>query len=232
MQTRWLLLHGTPLSPEVFDGVRPHLPTPTAVPDLDTLIPAAGSAHSLQRQIATKVLAALPDEGDLVVVGHSFGGQVAIELALQAPRRVTRLIIVCSRHTPFPAFARGARAVRAGAPFDIDADLARWFTPQQLAADPPVIAYLRRRLATAPRGPWAASLDAIAHYDRSTEVGHIAAPTRLFAAGHDEVATPQVMTQLAETIPDARLQIVPGWAHMSPFADPAAFGTLLGDAAR
>jgi len=166
-----------------------------------------------------------------LVVGHSFGGQVAIELALQAPHRLTRLIIVCSRHTPFPAFALGARSVRDGERFDIDAGLKRWFTRRELAADPPVISYLRRRLATAPRGPWAATLDAIAHYDRSTEVRHIATPTRLFAAGHDDVAPPQVMAQLAETLPDARLKVMTSWAHMSPFADPAGFAALPHEAA-
>jgi len=224
---RWLLLHGTPLSPEVWDDVRSHLTGDAAVPDLDSLIPAAGP---VQEQVAAAVLAGLPD-GGLVVVGHSFGGQVAIELALHAPHRLTRLIIVCSRHTPFPAFALGARSVRNGEPVDIDAGLKRWFTPHELAADPPVISYLRQRLATAPRGPWAAELDAVAHYDRSAEVRRIATPTRLFAAGHDDVAPPQVMAQLAETLPDARLEVVTAWAHMSPFADPAGFAALPHEAA-
>ncbi len=223
----WLLLHGTPLSPEVWDDVRPHLPGDAAVPDLNELVPAAGP---VQQRVAAAVLAGLPD-GDLVVVGHSFGGQVAIEVALRAPHRVARLIIVCSRHTPFPAFAHGARSVRAGEPFDVDADLRRWFTPADLATDPPVITYLRRRVATAPRGPWAASLDAIAHYDRSSAVGRIAVPTRLLAAGHDEVAPPEVMAEMADAVPGARLRVVAGWAHMSPFAAPAAFAATLREAA-
>ena len=227
MASLWLLLHGTPLDPEVWDDVRAHLTGQAGVPDLNDLVPAAGPVHE---QVAAAVLAGLPD-GDLVVVGHSFGGQVAIEVALQASHRVARLIIVCSRHTPFPAFAQGARRVRAGQPLDIDAGLRRWFTPAELAADPPVISYLRRRLATAPRGPWAASLDAIAHYNRAAGVGRIAVPTRLFAAGHDEVATPAAMAELADAVPDARLRVVAGWAHMSPFADPAAFAATLREAA-
>jgi pimeloyl-ACP methyl ester carboxylesterase len=228
MATRWLLLHGTPLDPEVWDGVRAHLPGDVVVPDLNALVPAAGP---VQEQVASAVLAGLPGGADLMVVGHSFGGQVAIEIALQAPHRVARLIIVCSRHTPCPPFAAGARIVRAGEPFDIEADLRRWFTLAELAADLPVITYLRRRLATAPRGPWAASLDAIATYDRSGALGRIAIPTRLFAAGHDEVAPATVMAELAEALPDARLRVVDRWTHMSPFADPAAFAATLREAA-
>lgn len=227
MAPRWLLLHGTPLSPEVWDDVRSHLTAQTVAPDLNELIPAHGP---VQERVAAAVLAAEPD-GDLVVVGHSFGGQVAIEVALAAPHRVARLIIVCSRHTPFPPFADGARSVRAGEPFDVDTGLRRWFSPAELAAAPPVIGYLRRRLAVAPRGPWAASLDAVAHYDRSTDVRSIAVPTRLFAAGHDDVSPPAVMTELADALPDAQLRLVHAWAHMSPFADPARFAATLCQAA-
>jgi len=229
MATRWLLLHGTPLSPEVWDEVRSHLTETTEAPDLTELIPVHGAAQQVQRQVAAAVLKSLPD-GDLIIVGHSFGGQVAIELALQAPHRVARLIIVCSRHTPFPAFAVGARDIRDGDPVDIDAGLRRWFSAAELAARPPVMAYLRRRFATAPRGPWATSLEAIAHYDRRQAVKTITTPTRLFAARHDDVAPPAVMVQLAAALPHARLQVVETWAHMSPFADPAGFAATLREA--
>ena len=37
----WLLLHGTPLSPRVWDGVRAHLTADTVAPDLTELIDSA-----------------------------------------------------------------------------------------------------------------------------------------------------------------------------------------------
>jgi pimeloyl-ACP methyl ester carboxylesterase len=163
----------------------------------------------------------------MVVVGHSFGGQVAIEVALLAPERLARLVVVCSRHTPFPAFADGARAVRTCRPVDFDAGLRRGFTPQELAAEGPAVRYARRQLRTAPRAPWAASLDAVATYDRGSAVGRIAAPASLFAAGRDEVSPPAVMAELAAALPHATLEVVSAWAHMSPFADPAAFAARL-----
>src|SRR6201997_262308 len=182
----------------------------------------------LQTELAAGVLAALPDDEDeMVVVGHSFGGQVAIELALLAPERLARLVLVCSRHTPFPAFADGARAVRACRPVDIGAGLRRWFTARELATGGPAVEYARRQLRTAPRGPWAAALDAVATYDRTSAVGRIATPASLFAAGLAEVATPAVMEKLAASLPPASLEVVATWAHLSPFADPAAFAARL-----
>jgi pimeloyl-ACP methyl ester carboxylesterase len=225
MAHRFLLLHGTPLSPQVWDGVRAHLTGDAVAPDLTELI-EPGRPGCLQTEVAAAVLAALPDD-QMVVVGHSFGGQVAIEVALLAPEQLQRLVIVCSRHTPFPAFADGARALRASRPVDVDAGLRRWFTPQELAAEGPAVAYARRQLLTAPLAPWAAALDAIATYDRAFSVGRIAAPVSLFAAGRDEVSPPAVMAELAAALPDATLEVVTTWAHMSPFADPAAFAARL-----
>src|SRR4051794_6371845 len=110
MAARWLLLHGTPLSPQVWDAVRALMKDETVAPDLMTLIPArALPGGAVQTHVAEAVLRELPDR-ELVVVGHSFGGQVAIEVALLAPRQVRHVIIVCSRHTPYPAFAQSARA--------------------------------------------------------------------------------------------------------------------------
>ena len=233
----WLLLHGTPLSPQVWDGVRAHLTADAVAPDLAELTESAAMSRLreeqkpgpgfLQTEVAALVLAVLPDDDEMVIVGHSFGGQVAIEVALLAPERLARLVVVCSRHTPFPAFADGARAVRACRPVDFDAGLRRWFTPQELAAEGPAVRYARRQLQTAPRGPWAASLDAVATYDRASAVGRIAAPASLFAAGLDEVSPPAVMAELAAALPHATLEVVSAWAHMSPFADPAAFAARL-----
>jgi pimeloyl-ACP methyl ester carboxylesterase len=69
----WLLLHGVPLSPEIWDDVRCHLPGATVAPDLNDTIAEVSRDGLLQYQIAAKILAGLPD-GELVVVGHSFGG--------------------------------------------------------------------------------------------------------------------------------------------------------------
>jgi pimeloyl-ACP methyl ester carboxylesterase len=222
----WLLLHGIPLSPQVWAAVAPRLPGDVAIPDLNDAIVAAPRTGMLQQQLAAAVLAGLPDD-ELVVVGHSFGGQVAIEVALLAPQRVTTLVIVCSRHTPFPAFAAGARAVSAGETFDIDAGMRRWFTPAELAADGTAVRDARHQIATAARRPWAAALAAIAGYDRSGALGGLGMPAALFAAGRDDVSPPAVMAQLAAGLPAAVLRVVPQWAHMSPFADPAAFAARL-----
>lgn len=228
---RWLLLHGTPLTPQVWDGVAGYLRGygPVWSPDVS---PAAGSRDTPAALAAHLVSALEQSPGRLHVVGHSFGGQVAIEVALLAPQRVRTLTVVCSRDTPFPAFAPAAARLRRGEPVDTGAVLRRWFTAPELAAGGPVVAYAQRCLQQADRASWAAALDAIANYDRADRVGSIGVPCTLIAAELDQVSTPAAMSALASRLSQATLHILAGAAHMTPFTDPARLGVLLTRAAR
>lgn len=196
---RWVLLHGTPLTPAVWDDVAVHLGGAGHVlcPDVT---PAGGppDAGDAQAALATWLASAgggLPDRMHLA--GHSFGGQVALDLALLIPHRIQTLTLICSRDTPFPPFAAAAAALREGGPADPEAALGRWFTAAELHANGPVVRYARRCLADADRGSWAAALEAIARYDRAGRVAAIGVPVRLIAAELDQVSTPAAMSALA-----------------------------------
>ncbi|MBB3602107.1 pimeloyl-ACP methyl ester carboxylesterase [Mycolicibacterium sp. BK556] len=224
---RWVLLHGTPLGPAVWDAVREHLPIPSIAPDLNRQI---GTGGVLQHELARAVLAEEPD-GPLVVVGHSLGGQVAIEMALLAPHRLERLILVCTRDVPVPEFRDAARALRDGAPIDVEATVRRWFTDSEIADNGPVIRGVRDRLDAVLPSAYAITLEALATYDRRAQAALVATPAALLCGRLDRGCTPQVMSTLATDLPNARLDIVDEWAHMSPFVDPSGFAHRLLEAA-
>jgi pimeloyl-ACP methyl ester carboxylesterase len=228
---RWLLLHGAPLTPQVWDGVAGHLREYGSVwcPDVS---PAAGGTDAQATLAARLASAAGTFPQRLHVAGHSFGGQVAIDFALLAPERVQTLTVVCSRDTPFPPFAAAAGRLRHGDPVDTRAVLGRWFTAAELAAGGPVVVYARHRLHHAGRASWAAALDAIAGYDRAGRAGSISVPCTLITAELDQVATPAAMSALASRLPQATLHILAGAAHMTPFTDSARLAMLLTRAAR
>src|SRR3954453_22448389 len=179
-EDRWLLLHGTPLTPSVWTDIVTHLQRTGAV-RCPWITP--GNTSQAQPDVARRLRDDLQDvTGNLHVVGHSFGGQVALELALAMPQRVGSLTILCSRDTPFPAFAAAAQALPGYGPADLDAELSRWFRPAEVAADGPVVGcvpphsgaadrpsvgYPRRCLITAHGAVWPTPLRAIAGYDRS-----------------------------------------------------------------
>jgi pimeloyl-ACP methyl ester carboxylesterase len=218
-EPRWLLLHGTPLDPDCWAGIRQRLTLRGPV-DVPNITPRTSDSEP-QRDIAARLATGYGDgPRDLNIVGHSFGGQVALELALALPQRLRTLTIVCSRDTPYPAFAATAAALRAGARVDVDAAVDRWFTPDEAAADGPMVRYARRSLEHADRSAWAVALDGIAAFDAADRTGAITAPTTLIAAAFDPVSTPQAMNELRTRIPNATLHVLAGAAHMSPFVDP------------
>lgn len=225
----WLLLHGTPMGPEVWDGVRPVLAEvrPVLAPHLATPRRAEGAQAELAAEALTHV-----GDADLHVVGHSFGGQVAIEVALLVPERVRSLTILCSRAAPFPAFAGAAANVRSGAPVDVGGALARWLTPEQVEAGGAVVDFIRRCLDGVDRMMWADELDAIATYDRRADLAQIDVPATVIAAQLDQVGTVEEMTDVARRLPDAVLQVLPGASHMSAFLDPPALAARFLAAAR
>jgi pimeloyl-ACP methyl ester carboxylesterase len=218
----WVLLHGTPLTPRIWQPVADLLGRHGAV-HCPAVTP--GGADRSPPALARRVLAEVP--GQLDVVGHSFGGQVALDAALLQPERVRSLTLICSRDTPFPPFAAAAGNLRAGAPVDVEAALERWFRPDERAAGGPVVDYARGCLETADRDAWADALEAIAEYDRADRVGQLAMPVRLVAAEHDTVSTPAAMAELRDRVATARLQVLPATAHLSMFARPADLAAIL-----
>jgi pimeloyl-ACP methyl ester carboxylesterase len=221
----WLLLHGTPLTYEVWEDVRATLETDyvVAAPQL----PRATAPTDVQAEIARRVL----DEfGHLAqrfhVVGHSFGGQVALELVFAAPERTASLTVLCSRASPFPAFSATAAAVR-DTPVDVESSIRRWFLPSEIAADGPVVRYARQCLEDADRDRWSDELDAIATFDRRVDLGSITVPTSIIASNLDLVGTPTEMAAMAAAIPAARFECVTNASHMSQFTDPLALAERL-----
>lgn len=222
-----MLLHGTPLDPSVWDAVRASLPGESIAPDLNREITTKGP---LQQALAAALLDEQP-EGSLVLVGHSLGGQVALEMALLAPQRILGLILVCTRDVPVPGFEDAARALRAGGAIDVEAGIQRWFTPNEIVNGGPVVQYARRRLSTVSPLAYASTLQALATYSRGTQIAGVQAPAVLLCGGLDRGCTPQVMSTLAADLPKARLDVVDEWAHMSPFVDTVGFVRRLVDAA-
>ena len=224
--TNWLLLHGTPLTPSVWDGVVPLLAGRGQV-IAPPVVPGDGPAAGVHRKLAEQLAADVMDTPTRWhVVGHSFGGQVALELALQRTELIASLTLLCTRDTPYPPFATAAAGILGGT-VDIDGALHRWFSPDELADDGPVVRYARATLATADRRVWSQALSAISVFDVSAAVGAIQCPVTVVGAGHDEVSDPSAMAGMAARLPHSSLTVLEDAWHMSVFTDPVRLAGLM-----
>ena len=163
--------------------------------------------------------------------GISLGGMVGIWLAIHAPERIDRLGLVCtSAHLP-PASAWTERAdtvLRHGMSAIADPVVGRWFTPSFAEASPDVVAAARNQLTgTEPVG-YAGCCAAIAAMDQRAGVPRITAPTLVIAAADDPAIPPRHGREIADAVPGARFELVPG-AHIAAIESPDAVSALLID---
>ncbi len=226
-----ILLHPVGLDSTFWDGLVQPLSRRYRVLAVDT----AGHGMSADAQRPGRMADRVADVIDLILreslgpvalVGVSFGGMIAQNVALARPDLVTSLVLAaCPGRIPAEArdaiLARGAEAERDGMAAVVEPTLQRWFTPGFMSTE--AVAGVRRRLiADAPSG-WAAAWEAIAEHDALERLGDFAGKA-LVVAGEADLATPLPAKQaLAEAMPGARLVVLQGAPHMMQIEQPEAF---------
>lgn len=162
------------------------------------------------------------------VAGCSMGALIALELAAQYPTRVSTLI--CNGcpgwHLESQRMARfKMMAARAGPDGKPDPDsLGGTAKPSSVA----IVARRRKDLIRC--GEWFfSSWWAIAAFDPITRLHRITCPVRIIM-GEQDFHLPTAYA-LVEGLREARLQILPGVGHLSPFDDPAAIADAINDVA-
>ena len=73
------------------------------------------------------------------------------------------------------------------------------------------------------------TIAALPDHDVRDRLGAITAPTLVVVGELDEETPPAYSEALAAGIPGARLEVIPGVGHLTPFEAPAALSRLLRD---
>lgn len=158
-----------------------------------------------------------------LLVGHSFGGAVALQVALQHPGAVGGLALVASggRLRVAPAILAAVAAATPEAPFRLDAA----FGPSTAPAVVEAYAVATRAVPPATAAADWAACDA---FDALARLGEVRCPS-LVISGEDDVLTPPKRQRaLAAALPGSTQVSLPNVGHMLPWEAPQA----LADAVR
>jgi len=151
--------------------------------------------------------------------GLSLGGMIGQWLAINAPERIDRLILICTAAymPPRENWIDRAQTVRAaGSPEAIaDAVIGRWFTEPFTRANPEVVARHRAMIARTSAEGYAACCEAIADLDLRSTLAGVTAPTLVIAAAQDPSIPPEHGREIADAIPGARYEVLDPCAHLS-----------------
>ena len=209
-----------------------HLPTPA--------LATSALRYALRLPVhAPYTVAALADDAALLldalgiaqaqVLGVSMGGMVAQHLARRHPQRVVRLHLWMTtsgaRHLPWPSLA--LRRLMASRPRTAAAAQAHYVRLYQALGGPGYptpLAELQAKVAASSARAWRPQatlrqlLAIAADGDRSPWLHALQVPTHIVHGGDDPMLPLPHAQHLAHTLPNASLQVIPGWGHDLPAA--------------
>ena len=231
-----VLLHGFGGTRRTWDGVAALLDAERYRP-LALDLPGHGEAAAERpltfERCVSSVLAAAPER--FVLCGYSMGGRVALHVALAAPGRVARLLLVAC-HAGIEDDAQRAARRRSDAQLaaqlesaPVEQFIARWRAQPLFAEDPPQVTRLaadeQRRnrpeaLAAALRGLGAGEMPPL--WGR---LGELSQPVAALAGGRDR-RYQAIARRMARALPRGRWVVVAG-GHRLALENPAAVARAL-----
>jgi 2-succinyl-6-hydroxy-2,4-cyclohexadiene-1-carboxylate synthase len=232
-----VLLHGFSATRRAWDGVARHLDRERYLPvALD--LPGHGDADAWKPPItfagcADHVLASSSER--FTLCGYSLGGRVALHVALAAPERVTRLVLVStSAGIEDPAERRARREADGRLADELEREpfedfIERWRAQPLFANDPSEVNELARAdqrrnrpdaLAAALRGIGTGEMEPL--WER---LAQLTMPVTV-VAGDRDAKFGELAERMVRLLPDATLAIIAG-GHDLPRENPAALAGLL-----
>jgi 2-succinyl-6-hydroxy-2,4-cyclohexadiene-1-carboxylate synthase len=232
-----VLLHGFSGTGRAWDGVAAVLQREGYLP-LAPDLPGHGTASDCERPItfsacARHVLADAPER--FAMYGYSLGGRVALHVALSAPERVSRLVLVS---TSAGIDDPGERAARSKVDHQLADELEsmpfedfieRWRTQPLFAEDPPEVGRLAREdqrrnrpdaLAAVLRGVGTGEMQPL-----WARLAQLRMPVTIVTGEHDGKFR-ALGERMIRLLPDARSIVVAG-GHNLPLENPSALAGAL-----
>jgi pimeloyl-ACP methyl ester carboxylesterase len=229
-----LLVHGFPLDHSMWRhqldafGARFHV----IAPDLrgfgqsDATPPGTVTMAQLADDLAG-LLDALGITQPVTFCALSMGGYVAFPFVCRHAKRLDKLILCDTRAVADTAEAAqnrrafADRVLAEGSAVAADAMLPKLFAPLTAEKQPEVVEQTRQVMLRANPIGVAAALEAMAVREDSTGLlPTIQVPALLLCGEHDGISTPDEMRGMAQAIPAARFEEIPGAGHMAPLEAP------------
>jgi 3-oxoadipate enol-lactonase len=169
-----------------------------------------------------------------IVLGNGYGGFVALQMAIRHGGIASRFIFAdCGAafsEAGREAFRDMAAASRAnGLAAITDVAMRRLFAPEFQAEHPDLMADRRAAFLRTDEDVFRLACAQLAELDLRGELHKVKVPALVVVGEHDEATPPPMSHELAALLPDARLKIIPGCAHVPQLQAPRVFLDTIAD---
>lgn len=181
-------------------------------------------------ELAASVLAMADDR--FALAGFSFGGIVAMEMARQAPERITHFALLDTTMLPDTPESLAARrksadmAERASRFHGFSDQLAGTYLAPQNRTDTELVDSIRAMTERLGADVFARQTR-LERPDNRAALAVLSCPVLVACGAEDSLTPPDSHRDIAALIPGAKLTIIPGAGHMTPLEQPDAVTRLL-----
>jgi 3-oxoadipate enol-lactonase / 4-carboxymuconolactone decarboxylase len=183
--------------------------------------------------LAGRVLGSV--DGPFLYAGDSVGGEVGLQLLLDAPDRVRGAVLCCTgaKIGDDSVWRDRVAQVRAsGTASLVTASAQRWFADGFLEREPERASALLHSLRDADDEAYVGVCGAIAAFDVRDRLAEITAPVVAVAGAEDPVCPPDVLREIAGGVKDGRLVVLDGVAHQAPAERPDEVARIIRELAK
>ena len=232
------LLHSLLSDRASFDAIVPRLSRSfrVIVPELPGFGRSQAAGPGLAA-VADRMAEAVNDAAggdEVIVLGNGYGGFVALQMAIRHPGIASRFVFAdCGA-----AFSEGGRQAfrnmaaaskASGLTAITDVAMRRLFAPEFQAEHPDLMRDRREAFLRTDPEVFRAACGQLAELDLRPELLRVTVPVLVLVGEHDEATPPPMSRELATLLPDARLKIIPGCAHVPQLQSPEIFLDAIGD---
>jgi 3-oxoadipate enol-lactonase len=215
-----------------FDRIVPNLAATfrVVVPEL----PGFGASRAVEGGlpgVADRMAACVREAAageEAIVLGNGYGGFVALHMAIRHPGIATRLILAdCGAAFSEPgreAFRNMAAAARGkGLAAITSVAMRRLFAPAYQEAHPELMREREAAFLRTDVDVFHAACVALAGLDLRPDLPKVTVPVLVMVGDQDEATPPPMSEELNAMLPDARLHVLKGCAHVPQLQAPEAF---------
>jgi 3-oxoadipate enol-lactonase len=194
------------------------------------------AVHGGLAAVADRMAAFVKDaaKGDgAIVLGNGYGGFVALQMAIRHPDIATKLILAdCGAafseagREAFRAMAAASKAKGLAAITEVA--MRRLFAPEFQSQHPDLMRDRREAFLRVDPEVFCAACAALAELDLRPELSKVKVPVLVLVGEQDEATPPPMSHELAAGLPNARLNIIAGCAHVPQLQSPDLFMDAIG----
>jgi len=174
-------------------------------------------------------------DGPFLFAGDSVGGQIGLQLLLDAPDRVLGAVLCCTgaKIGDDDVWRDRVAQVRAsGTASLVTASAQRWFAPGFLEREPERGSDLLHALRETEADGYVAVCGALAAFDVRDRLAEISAPVVAVAGADDPVCPPDSLREIADGVQHGRLVVLDDTGHQAPAERPDRVATIIRELAQ